>query len=77
METMKTVFRLVSYTKDFQIDDPIFIDDNNGGKYGTIKEITSIKWVDCCEAVEIRGIANLITTEDYKKKLEEYYNETN
>lgn len=71
-----SMFRIVSYARNLQIGEPIFIDDDKGGKHGIVREIVSVKWVDC-DRVEIRGIATLITKEEYKIKLEEHYNEKN
>ncbi|MEK4913419.1 hypothetical protein [Bacillus sp. FSL E2-8887] len=71
-----SMFRIVSYARNLQIGEPIFIDDDKGGKHGIVREIVSVKWADC-DRVEIRGIATLITKEEYKIKLEEHYNEKN
>ncbi|MEC2946004.1 hypothetical protein CON48_12285 [Bacillus thuringiensis] len=71
-----SMFKIISYARDLQIGEPIFIDDDKGGKHGIVREIVSVKWADC-DRVEIRGIATLITKEEYKKELEKMYNEKN
>ncbi|AXK19140.1 hypothetical protein [Bacillus sp. COPE52] len=66
------IFKIVSYAKDLQIGEPIFIDDDNGGKHGIVREIVSVKWADC-DRVEIRGIATIINKEEYSKELRKFY----